>query len=92
MRGQAGLKGEVVAHLLKGDAVTVLSQINLDKHAADEPAQWAKIACPTNTHVWVNAKYIDATNKTVSAEEIESARRAGRKLQRPRRSSKAARR
>ena len=55
VRGQAGLKGEVVAHLFKGDAVTVLSQINLDKHAADEPAQWAKIACPTNTHVWVSA-------------------------------------
>ena len=46
VRGQAGLKGEVVAHLFKGDAVTVLSQINLDKHAADEPAQWAKIAFP----------------------------------------------
>ncbi|MGA2855105.1 MAG: hypothetical protein ABSE90_13365, partial [Verrucomicrobiota bacterium] len=27
VRGQAGLKGEVVAHLFKGDAVTVLSQI-----------------------------------------------------------------
>ena len=33
VRGQAGLKGEVVTHLSKGDAVTVLSQINLDKHA-----------------------------------------------------------
>src|SRR5690242_8506740 len=31
-RGQAGLKGEVVAHLKQGDTVTVLSQINLDKH------------------------------------------------------------
>src|ERR1039458_9354551 len=28
VRGQAGLKGEVVAHLVKGDAVTVLGQIN----------------------------------------------------------------
>ena len=49
VRGQAGLKGEVVAHMSMGDTVTVLSQINLDKHTADEPAQWAKIACPTNT-------------------------------------------
>ena len=46
VRGQAGLKGEVVAHLDQGDTVTVLSQINLDKHKADEPAQWAKIAYP----------------------------------------------
>ena len=70
VRGQAGLKGEVVTHLLKGQTVTVLSQINLDKHAADEPAQWAKIASPTNTHIWVSAKYIDATNKTVLPKKL----------------------
>jgi uncharacterized protein YgiM (DUF1202 family) len=70
VRGQAGLKGEVVAHLNKGDAVTVLSQINLDKHAVGEPAQWAKIALPTNTHVWVNTKFIDADSKTVSARKL----------------------
>jgi uncharacterized protein YgiM (DUF1202 family) len=69
-RGQAGLKGEVIAHLFKGDTVTVLSQINLDKHAAGEPAQWAKIAYPTNAHVWVNAKYIDAANNVVSARKL----------------------
>jgi uncharacterized protein YgiM (DUF1202 family) len=65
VRGQAGLKGEFITHLNKGDAVTVLSQINLDKHQIDEPAQWAKIAFPTNAHVWVNSQFIDATNKTV---------------------------
>ena len=70
VRGQAGLKGEVVSHLLKGDAVTVLTQINLDKHAAGEPAQWAKIAYPTNAHVWVNAKFVDAANNVVSARKL----------------------
>jgi uncharacterized protein YgiM (DUF1202 family) len=70
VRGQAGLKGEVVAHLNKGDAVTVISQINLDKHATGEPAQWAKIALPASTHAWVNTKYIDAANKTVSAKKL----------------------
>ena len=69
-RGQAGLKGEVVAHLKKGDAVTVLGQINLDKHKADEPAQWAKIALPSSTHVWINSKFIDAASKTVSAKKL----------------------
>ena len=39
VRGQAGLKGEFIAHITKGDAVTVLDQINLDKHRIDEPAQ-----------------------------------------------------
>jgi len=69
-RGQAGLKGEVVAHLKKGESVTVLDQINLDKHKANEPAQWAKIALPASTHVWVSAKYIDAASKTVSAKKV----------------------
>jgi uncharacterized protein YgiM (DUF1202 family) len=70
VRGQAGLKGEVVAHLNKGDAVTVLSQINLDKHEVGEPAQWAKIALPVSTHVWVNAKFIDAASKTVTSRKL----------------------
>jgi len=69
-RGQAGLKGEVVAHLKKGEAVTVLSQINLDKHKADEPAQWAKIALPASTHAWVKSSYIDATSKTVLPKKL----------------------
>jgi uncharacterized protein YgiM (DUF1202 family) len=70
VRGQAGLKGEVICHLKKGDTVTVISQINLDKHAADEPAQWAKIALPSGTEVWVNSKFVDATNKTVSVKKL----------------------
>ena len=53
VRGQAGLKGEFIAHIKKGDAVTVLSEITLDKHKADEPAQWAKIALPASVKVWV---------------------------------------
>jgi uncharacterized protein YgiM (DUF1202 family) len=69
-RGQAGLKGEVVSHLKKGETVTILDQINLDKHKANEPAQWAKIALPSSTHVWVNSKFIDAASKTVSAKKL----------------------
>ena len=70
VRGQAGLQGEVITHLSKGETVTVLSAITLDKHKADEPARWAKIAYPGNTHVWVSAKYIDATNNTVLAKKL----------------------
>ena len=70
VRGQAGLKGEVVGHLKSGDSVTVISQITLDKHAADEPAQWAKISLPTGTKVWVNTKFVDATNKVVSVKKL----------------------
>jgi uncharacterized protein YgiM (DUF1202 family) len=70
VRGQAGLKGEMITHLPKGAPVNVLEQINLSKHAADEPAQWAKISFPTNAHVWVSAKYIDADNKTVKSKKL----------------------
>lgn len=70
VRGQAGLKGEVVAHLKQGDAVTVLDQINLDKHKAGEPAQWAKIALPASTHVWVYSAFVDKTSKTVLPKKL----------------------
>jgi uncharacterized protein YgiM (DUF1202 family) len=70
VRGQAGLRGEVVAHLNQGDTVTVLDQMNLDRHKTGEPAQWAKIALPTSTHVWVYAAFVDATNKTVLPKKL----------------------
>lgn len=70
VRGQAGLKGEVITHLQKGDTVTVLSPITLDKHLTDEPAQWVKIALPTNVTVWVNSKFIDAAAKTVTPKKL----------------------
>jgi len=69
-RGQAGLKGEVVTHLKKGETVTVSEQINLDKHKANEPAQWAKIALPSSTHVWVKSSFIDPASKTVSTKKL----------------------
>jgi uncharacterized protein YgiM (DUF1202 family) len=70
LRGQAGLKGEAVGHLKAGDTVNVIAQINLDKHAADEPAQWAKISLPSGNKVWVDSKYVDATNKVVSVKKL----------------------
>jgi len=70
LRGQAGMKGEVVGHLKAGDSVTVISQINLDKHAADEPTQWAKLALPSGTKVWVFTKFVDTATKTVSAKKL----------------------
>jgi uncharacterized protein YgiM (DUF1202 family) len=70
LRGQAGLQGEVVGHVKKGDAVTVLAEINLDKPKTGEPAQWAKIALPTNSKVWINSKFVDSTNKVVSVKKL----------------------
>ena len=50
--------------------MTVLSEITLDKHKAGEPAQWAKIALPASIKVWVDAKFIDASNNMVSAKKL----------------------
>ena len=69
VRGQAGMKGEPVMHLHKGESVTVLEQINLAHHAADEPEQWAKIVYPANAHIWLDAKYVDASG-TVTAKKL----------------------
>lgn len=70
VRGQAGLKGEVVASLKKGEVVAVMSQINLAKHETGEPAQWAKIALPASTHVWVHTSFIDPATKTVEPKKL----------------------
>jgi len=70
LRGQAGLKGEEIGRLKMGETVTVVSQINLDKHAADEPAQWAKILLPSETKVWLNTHFVDAATKTVKANKL----------------------
>jgi hypothetical protein len=70
VRGQAKLKSEVVGHLTKGDAVTVLGEVTLKNSAPDEPSAWAKIMLPSTQHVWVNGTFVDATNKTVSARKL----------------------
>jgi uncharacterized protein YgiM (DUF1202 family) len=70
VRGQAGLKGEFITHVSKGSTVNVLSQINLDKPLAGEPASWAKISLPTNVLVWVRSEFVDATNKTVLPKKL----------------------
>lgn len=70
LRGQAGLRGEVVGHVQKGDSVTVLSEITLEKAKAGEPAQWAKIALPTGNKVWVDSKYVDPKSHEVAAKKL----------------------
>jgi uncharacterized protein YgiM (DUF1202 family) len=65
VRGQAGINSEVVARLNRGDNVTVLEEITLKKPKLDEPANWARIAFPTNAPVYVHGSFVDPTSKTV---------------------------
>ena len=69
-RGQAGLKGESLGQFHKGEVITILSVITLDKHAADEPAHWAKIILPAGTKVWVHKQFVDATGKKVAVKKL----------------------
>jgi len=70
VRGQPKLKSEVVTRLNKGQSVTVVEEIVHNNSGADEPSAWAKILLPTNTHVYVNSRYINGTNQTVLPKKL----------------------
>jgi uncharacterized protein YgiM (DUF1202 family) len=70
VRGQAKLKSEIVGRVNKGQPVTVLEEIILKNSGPDEPSAWAKILLPTNTYVWVNTSFINASNKTVAPKKL----------------------
>ena len=69
VRGKASFSGEVFTKLKSGDAVTVIEQVIVEKPKAGEPSQWAKIAYPAGTHVWVHSSYVD-DNKTVKPKKL----------------------
>jgi uncharacterized protein YgiM (DUF1202 family) len=70
IRGQATLKGEVLARLTKGDQVTVIEEILLKRSAVDEPSAWAKIILPPSIHAYVNATFINQADGTVTARRL----------------------
>jgi uncharacterized protein YgiM (DUF1202 family) len=70
VRGQAKLKSEVVTRITKGQSVTVMEEIVRNNSGPDEPSAWAKIALPSNAHVWVNSSFINASNKTVLPKKL----------------------
>jgi len=59
VRGQAKINSEVIGHLQKNDAVTILEEITLKKPKQDEPARWYRIALPTNVAAWVHNSFIE---------------------------------
>jgi uncharacterized protein YgiM (DUF1202 family) len=67
VRAQPSFAGEVVAHVSRGQTVTVLEQITLGKPKLNEPKDWSRIALPTNAAAWVFADYVDSKTMTVSA-------------------------
>ena len=68
VRGMAGMAGEVITQLSKGESVTVLEPVVV-KASNGDPTNWFKIALPANTPLWVSAAFVD-TNRTVSAKKL----------------------
>jgi len=60
IRGQALLNSEIVGHLKKGDAVTILEEVTLKKAKQDEPSRWFRIVLPPSVGAWVHASFVDA--------------------------------
>jgi uncharacterized protein YgiM (DUF1202 family) len=60
VRGQPKLTSEVITRLAKDQKVTVLEETTHNNSGPDEPSAWAKIALPSEVHVWINAAFIDA--------------------------------
>ena len=60
IRGQALFNSEIVGHLKKGEAVTILEEITLKKAKKDEPSRWYRIVLPPTAGAWVHASFVDA--------------------------------
>ena len=67
VRAQAHINSEVVFHLQKGDAVTVISEVTLPHPKEDEPSRWVQIALPASTPVWISGKFIDTNGNVAPA-------------------------
>src|SRR5258706_12218310 len=65
VRGQPSFAGEIVTRLKRGEEVTILEEITLEKAKPGEPSKWAKIKMPANTPVWVSSLFIDPVDKKV---------------------------
>ncbi len=70
VRGQAKINSEAIAHLQKGEAITVLEEITIKKPKQDEPARWYKIALPPKVPVWIHSSFIDAAASTVKVKKL----------------------
>ena len=64
VRARASLIGERVAHLRKGDRVTVLAKVTVAPPRKGEPANWLKIAMPAAGQTWVHMSFIKESKVT----------------------------
>jgi SH3-like domain-containing protein len=59
VRAAPSVNSEVVTRLQKGDKVTFLEEITVEKPKKDEPAKWAAIKLPPGAKVWVFTGFLN---------------------------------
>ena len=59
IRAAPNVNSEVVTRLQKGDKVTFLEEIPVEKPKKDEPAKWAAIKLPEGAKVWVFTGFLE---------------------------------
>jgi len=62
LRGRSTIMGETLGQFKKGDAVTVLEQVENKWAKGADPKQWARIAMPADKPCYVFAAFVDANN------------------------------
>ncbi|MGC8742939.1 MAG: SH3 domain-containing protein [Verrucomicrobiia bacterium] len=65
VRGQPSVFSEVLTQLNKGDKITILEPVKIEKPKEGDLADWYKIKLPPNVAVWVNSAYINTNFYTV---------------------------
>src|SRR3954469_19714643 len=66
IRAAPSVNSEVVTRLQKGDKVTFIEEIPVDKPKKDEPARWAVIKLPEGAKVWIYTGFLDDDHKVKS--------------------------
>lgn len=69
LRARSTIMGERLGRFNKGDTVTVLEQVENKWAKGPDPKQWARIALPAGTPVWVFAQFVGSDN-TVTANRL----------------------
>ena len=69
MRGGPSFASEVIGQLQKGDQVTFIEEVPVDKPKPGEPSKWAAIKLPPSTPVWIFTDFLNA-DKTVKVPRL----------------------
>lgn len=70
LRGQATVHSEVLGQLNRGDTVTVLESIVLEKPKPGDSTNWLRIRLPSTIPVWLHSSFVDTNLEVVSTRRL----------------------